>query len=317
MKKIIALIVLMLLIVGCDGQQTDDKTSTGGSGVAFIGGDKGLDIKFNTGAPPEEVYDVNYPFNINVRLENVGETDIPGNEAIVRIKGIFPQDYNVIATDLVKKNVNELRGASLDPQGNPLVGSIDGVEFVNLQANTITGTIYPTILAEVCYPYATKAVAQICILEDLLGSTRKTGETALCEVNDDKETQNSGAPVKVTNVKQSAIGKDKISLSFDVEHVGEGALYKRGVACEPTLQNKNRVTIKVDSNIVGGQMICTGLQGTEGSIELYGNSGNEKRNIVCTQTLPTRIDSEKQIKIDLEYAYEDKVQTKIAVRHTE
>ncbi len=317
MKKIFAIITLVLFMfcaVGCE-EQTNEKTSTGATTKAFIGGNKGLDLKFVEGAPPEEVYDADYPFNINLRLENVGEHDIPANEAEIKIVGIDPADFG--NPEVEKSNTVELRGANLDPQGNEISGSIENIDFENLQASTVTGSVPYTIRGEVCYPYGTTAVSQICVLEDILGTTRKSGEEAFCEVTGDKGVENSGAPVKIENVNQRATGKDKISFSFDIAHTGNGLIFKKDSDCSQGLENKNKVNVKVTSGITGGELSCSGLSaGTEGELALYGEGGKERRTVVCTQSLPTKTDSEKQIKIELDYEYKQHIDTQIIVKNT-
>lgn len=315
MKKVLVLILLMIVLVGCNGQ-TVEKTTDGGDTKAFIGGDKGIDVTFFADAPQDIVYDNNFKFDVSLRVENVGEADIPANQAKIKIRGITPDEYGKTQADFLKTNTEEWNGASLDPQGNEISGSIDNAEFKELQAPEVIGSVQADIIAEVCYPYKTTAVTQICILEDLLGRTRKSGDRPeICEVNEEKGVQNSGAPVKITNVKEAALGEDKIQISFDIEHVGTGGIYKLNSNCEPDNDIKDKVNVKVESGIAGGSMTCSGLSGTEGEIAIYGNSGAEKRTIVCTQTLPTRVDSKKQIKIELEYNYLDSVATEVLIKH--
>ena len=316
MKKYFALImILIILLVGCEGQQSE-VTDTGATSAAFIGGDIGLDMKFIQGAPPVEVYDKGFPFNINVMVQNAGEYDISSGEARIRVVGIVPGDFgNPI---LEKSNLQDLRGASLDPQSNTIDGGLEAVEFSNLQASPVKGSVPYKIRAEACYPYGTNVVTQICILDDLLGTTRKGGETPFCEVNEIKEVENSGAPVKIANFKQTATGKDKITFSFDVVHVGEGTIFKKGNMCVPDVANKNKAYVKVDTGITGGSLTCNGLNsGAEGEITLYGNAGSEKMSIFCVQTLPVRADSNKQINLELEYNYQQHIDTELIVKHTE
>tara|TARA_Y100000034_G_scaffold131804_1_gene193360 strand:+ start:1293 stop:2240 length:948 start_codon:yes stop_codon:yes gene_type:complete len=314
MKKILMLLFVLLFIVGCEENGTTDTTSTGASTSAFVGGDKGLEITFVKGTPPEEVFDSNYPFNINLRLENVGEADIAKDQAIIRVKGISPADFGNVV--LENKNKLDLRGANLDPNGNVVDGGIETIDFADLQASEVTGNVEYPLVGEVCYPYKTKTVAKICILEDLLGKTRKAGEEPLCIPDETKDVENSGAPVKIENFKEVAVAEDKISFSFDIVHVGDGLIFKEEGTCEPKLEDKNKVILKVDSGIENAELKCNELGGgTKGEVNLFGDSKSETRSVVCTQALPERTDSEKQINIEISYRYQDRVESNIIVKH--
>ncbi len=324
-KRIISIIMVgfLLIALGCgdkDKGTTADgggTTSRGGSTDSFIGGDVGLDVKFMEGAPPSEVYDLEYSFGINVRLENQGEYDVPKDSVTLKITGIDPSDFGKNGSALTKTNSEELLGAKIDPQGNEIAGGIANIDFEGLQAKPVTGNVQFNIRSEVCYPYGTTAIAQACILEDLLGTTRKAGEEPFCEVTGEKTVENSGAPVQITSFSQSATGKDKVSFTFEVGHVGEGLLFKNASNCEAGLANKDKVYVKVVSDMP--DLSCSGLSGSnEGEVSLYGEEGGEKRSVVCTQKLAAdRTDSEKQVKITLQYAYKEKVDTELLVKHVE
>ena len=311
-KLMLTILIITVLIMGagCDNE-TESKTSTGGKIHAFIGGDEGLNVMFMEGAPPDEVYDNNYPFSLNVRLENVGEADIDPGQAKIRITGINPSDFG--SPVLVKSVASDLRGAKLDPQGNEIAGGIENLEFTGFQAAPLVGTVEFNIKADVCYPYKTTTIAQICMLEDLLGKTRKANEKPFCEVNADIEFENSGAPVQITDFTETATGQDKVSFTFKIKHVGDGSIYKLGSDCSPEISNKDKVRVKVDTGLPGA-VTCSGIGGNEGEINLFGNNQQELA-VVCNQPLSTdRVDSEKQIKVELTYLYKDSVITPLKVR---
>lgn len=315
MKRLFTiLIMLSLLAVGC-GEQQDDTTRTGAQGKAFIGGTKGLEMTFFADAPPDVVYDKDFPFSIHLKLENVGESDVGSGQATVQVIGIDPKDFGNV--NLKKTNAEELLGAKIDPQGNQIAGGISDIEFSNLQAAPIVGNVEHTVRAEMCYPYSTKAITTYCVLKDLLGTTRKAGETPFCDPNTVRQAENSGAPVQITGVKQSVTGKDKVSLTFDITHVGSGLLYGKNTNCEGTVSNKDKVHVKIISE--GQSVQCSGLGGgIEGDVQLYGTSGKGTRAIVCTLDLTgERTDNEKQIQIELSYDYKQIIDKKIVVRQLE
>jgi len=305
---VIVAILLLMLISGCENKTED-------TGKAFIGGDKGLLINFIDGAPPAEVFDTNYPFNINIKIENVGEWDINNAaDATVEITGIDPKDFSKTAESFVKNADSSLTGAHRNPQGEAVKGTITNVEFPNLQyAGTLAGTSEFTIRANVCYTYGTKINSKICVLEDLLGSKKRTEVTEICDPNTAKDTENSGAPVHVTDFKETAVASDKLSFSFKISHVGTGVISKPNTECSNEIADKDKVIVTVNTGLDG--LSCSGILGggTTGETTLY----NGEREIMCTQQLPSpRGNYEKQISITLQYDYEDHIDKALKVKHS-
>lgn len=306
----ILIICVLFFVFGCEAENGDDKTTVG---KAFIGGNKGLDISFTSGAPPDEVFDVNFPFSINLKLENQGEWDITdANDVTVSIIGIDPQDFGKTASFLIKNSEVPMTGAKLDPQGNKIQGTISNLDFPELQyASSVAGKVEFVIRASACYEYGTKANTKVCILDDLLGVTRKSISEAVCNPNEAKAYENSGAPVQINNVKQTVMGTDRISLSFDIEHVGSGNVFRKGTECSTAISDKDRIYVKVDA---GAGIQCSGIEGGtgEGFTQLF--SG--KRSIICNQQLAAaRGDFEKPITIELEYGYRQHVDKQLTVKH--
>lgn len=307
----ILIICILFFVFGCDEEEEEKRAPTE---KAFIGGSRGLDLSFTEGAPPDEVFDVNFPFSINVKLENVGEWDINNPEDVtLSIIGIDPEDFGKTATFLVKNSPVPMLGAKLDPQGNVIQGAITNLDFPDLQyVSTVAGKVQFIIRASACYEYGTKANTKMCILEDLLGVTRKSIAEAVCNPNEPKSYENSGAPVKVSNVKQTVMGTDRISLSFEIEHSGQGIVFRKGTECSTAIADKDRVYVKVDTGEPGIQ--CSGIGG--GSGEGYTQLFSGKRSIICTQQLQTaRGDFEKPITIILEYGYRQHMDKQLTVKH--
>ena len=113
-KILILLIALSLMVVGCTGTQ-----GTGpGADMSnpFIGGTMGLDVGFLEGSPPAIVFDNGqFPFEVEVVLENIGEWDIDSGEATITIVGVDPEDFNRAGVQVV--NVTEdIPGQEFDPE---------------------------------------------------------------------------------------------------------------------------------------------------------------------------------------------------------
>jgi hypothetical protein len=311
MKKLTAIILIIsisLFIFGCE-QGTESTTQE----RAFIGGEKGLEISFFEGAPPEIVYDKDYPFSIDIKIQNVGEWDVKKQDAIFTIKGLNPEDFGKTLSELTKQSPEDLNGAYRDPEGRAIEGTLTSLEFENLQyQGEVAGTVTFIVRADACYEYGTKAASKICVLEDLLGVTRRTGEKPVCEPNEAKAVENSGAPVHVTNLKETVVAVDKISFTFDVEHVGQGVIHQKNTDCSTEYLQQNKVYVKVDTGISG--LTCSGLEG--GTNEGFTSLFQGKRTILCQQSLPTsRGDFEKPINIELTYGYSEYIDKELKVRH--
>lgn len=310
MKKIalVTLAMVVLFILGCKEEVVEEKPV-----VSFIGGDKGVELSFLPGAPPDVVFDKNFPFSVGIQAENVGEWDITNpKDLTIKLIGINPADFGTSLEALKKDSPTALMGKHLDPAGNVIRGTLVNVEFPDLQYQTeITGSVEYVLRAEACYEYGTKAVSRICILDDLLGVTRKPGEKPICEPNEAKTVENSGAPVHVLSVRESVAGPDKVSLTIEIGHVGSGSVHQRFSECGSEIAQRDRVYVKVDTGLPG--LSCSGLAaGNEGYVTLYGG----KREIVCMQPLPTpRGDFEKPISIELTYGYKDYIDKKLIVKH--
>jgi len=320
-------IALLMLLAGCSESPETGDTSTG----AFIGGDEGVLLGFLEGAPPSEVFDTSSDFSLSIRLENAGENDIIAenydNAPVLRITGIDPADFGTTSSALTKTIDVELMGAKLDPQGNVIQGTIETIDFPtdgsNLQyQGEVSGNVEFKLRASLCYEYVSKAQAKLCVREDLLGTTGKEG---ICDPNADKNIENSGAPVHVSNFIESVMGSNKVAFVFKIKHLGQGNVYQRGLspACDASSHaNRDKVWVEINNPHLGS-MTCSGLGGTgavttgsgntqiQGYTTLYGG----ERSIRCTLELDDPQDLEKVVEIRLKYAYEDYADTTVTVKH--
>jgi hypothetical protein len=141
----------------------------------------------------------------------------------------------------------------------------------------------------------------------------------------------SSAPVQVTNFRQSVIGKDRISFSFDIVLTGNVDIFwDRLSAITPAsgfdaaCPRDARVRRERESNVqveiteipvdpVVQNIQCGGLDGgTIGVVKLV----NNRRTITCTADLvQDRLDLEKTMGIILKYNVLDNRETKVLVKH--
>jgi hypothetical protein len=307
---ILLAITALVLVVGCAPEEIPIEEGV----KAFIGGDRGLDIQFSEGAPPDTVYDKDFPFDINVRIENVGEWSIENSDdATLTIIGIEPASFGKTLSQLTKDSNVPLNGARYDPQGNVVEGTITNINFPDFQYQSeIVGTIELPIVARICYEYGTRANSKICILDDLLGTTRRTGEEPVCDPNENKKVENSGAPVQITSFRESVVGTDSVSFTFVISHIGEGTVTRMNTECSTMIADKDKIYVNIDTGLQG--LRCSGIEG--GGSEGYTTLFTGKRSIICTQPLSTpRGDFEKPISIELKYAYTQHMGETLRVIH--
>jgi len=308
-KYLVTLLILLLavFIAGCKEEEVVPIE-------AFIGGSQGLILEFIENAPPTEVFDIESPFDISVKIENVGEWDIDNPaDATVTISGFDAIDFGKSLQFLTKDAAVPMKGNHPDPLGGIISGSVDVINFEGFQyQERVLGKTDFRIRAEVCYEYGTKVNSRICILDDLLGVTRRGGELPICNPRGDKGIENSGAPVQVTSLVQNVFSSDRIGITFRVQHVGTGSVYQRGTECGTELAKQNKVYVKVNSGIPG--LLCSGIGGgtSEGYVTLY----NGQRDITCTtpQLSTPRGNFEKPINIELRYGYRQYIDQTLTVR---
>lgn len=307
---VLFILTLAIFISGC-GETVEEKKPI----EAFIGGTQGLNLGFLENAPPAEVFDFESPFDIIVKLENAGEWDINSPaDATVTISGIDPVDFGKTLGFLAKDSTSSMKGKHADPAGGIIEGAIDAVDFLGFQyTGTVAGRADFNIRAEACYEYGTNVNSRICVLDDLIGITRRSGETPVCEPRSEKTVDNSGAPVHVTSFVENVFSNDRIGITFRIQHVGTGAVYQLGTECGKELAKQNKVYVKVSTGIAG--LVCSGIGGgtNEGYVTLY----NGQRDITCTtpQLPVARGNFEKPINIELRYGYKQYIDKILTVRH--
>ncbi|OIO66326.1 hypothetical protein AUJ68_01235 [Candidatus Woesearchaeota archaeon CG1_02_57_44] len=314
-KRFLVLLAAMIVIAGCSG---NDNTAATTKQKPFIGGSEGVTMAFISGNPPGEVFDsATYPFDVTLKLENVGEFNVPADQMRVKITGISPADFGVNAADLNKPAPENLDSASIDPQGEIIKGTATYLNFPGLKfMETLPGNTPFNVYATSCYTYGTTGQAMLCMREDVLNE-KDVG----CKVNEKKTTYSSGSPVQVTSFEEAPAGSDKVTFSFMVEHRGTGKVSLHGSSCNAADERVNDKKVFVDvstGNDLSSGLTCSGLQGgtaTSGYITLY---ENEKRQVRCTQSnVPGQVgDFEKRVTINLLFDYEQSVSTPLLVKHS-
>ena len=327
-----SLVILLFLIAGC---QHEGAEQPGSGGRSFVGGNSGLSMYFIENSPPREIFDGGqFPFQVLVLYENVGESDIKAGKLRFTLTGIFPDDFGVTAEDLKAFTKVDVRGVQKDPDGNKIRGGVHQKKFPNNTnefnfTRVITGSQEFPLRLEACYEYSTLAVSSICIREDIARP-----ESGVCRISGTRDVSNSGAPVRVTSVKEGVGGINSVLINFRVEKSGNGEIYlppegKDGPDCPSEYNKRNRVHVNVSTgdpdnaaDTLNSKLYCIGLilddnSRRSGKLILTGGAGT----FSCVQEFSTdtrtktQFDAVKGIQVDLKYQVKESITTKILVKN--
>lgn len=323
-KKILSIMLFAALLVfaGCSSETGAKKS--GYELDSFKGGNEGLVFSFDESMPPSTIKDQGLvPFNVRIMAENKGEYDIPENSAHVRLTGFDKTELNLQDSSMTFAAI-----AGFKKQGdNERPGARQTVMFNNLKymGDIVSGTYNFDMAANVCYPYETRAIAELCISGNTYSSL--DNDYANCEIEGDKKYANSGAPVKIENVKQFSNGQSSIQIQFDIVHsskVGSGTIFERGSldsecnvngkspSSTDAILAKNKVTYHVDTSIPG--LNCEGT-GTNTNTVILSDDTN-RYIVTCLQDTTDQEETfSKLIQLKLEYDYLDRISKTLSVEH--
>ncbi len=325
-KNILLLLSLsmMLLLAGCSSG-TNAKQSGYVLTDSFKGGNTALDISFVDGMPPERIKDNGIgTFDVRLLISNLGEYDVPKDSISVALTGFDLTELGV--TESSKTVPIDLRGFKKQGE-NVIEGAKQFVIFNSLgfKSSIVSGTRDLQISANICYPYETRSVAVACVAGSTLIGVDSKYES--CELEGDRSYANSGAPVKIENVKQYSAGESKILIQFDIVHDGNselGSVYESGSLNSACRVNgnplgsvnaknyENKVKYTIDTGLTG--LSCEGSNTNTNTVLL----GDGTYTVTCEQSTAGLGDAyEKLIRINLEYDYVDRVSKTIKVEHIE
>ncbi|MFH1072115.1 MAG: hypothetical protein V1743_01670 [Nanoarchaeota archaeon] len=320
-SSIIVGLALFAVFILTSCQQQDPNR---GSNLPFIGGSEGLTMDFAPGAPPDEVFDAaQFPFSVNIIIENVGEDDVLPDEAEIRLIGIEPGLFGVSDDDLITVLPQTLRGAVKLADGTERPGDITQVVFPTSDVAQLSyqpdleGTDEIIMRAEMCYDYKTRSTTQVCIKDQLLENIYND---KICVVNEEKLPQNSGAPIHITELRETPQGKNNVNVQFKIEHLGGGLFFKLGTPCDDSITNPNENMVKIKVYFVevpgyeAPPIKCPLFHGeTEGYVNLFQGG---PRTISCTIYGNPDKDRIYQdlLHIDLEYTYLNYIEKPLIIR---
>lgn len=245
--------------------------------------------------------------------------------------GFDPNDFGIPTFDSVKElqPQDDLDSKKKDAEGNIVEGTTTFASFPKgndfFRPRKFSGNTEFTFRADVCYHYKTEANTKVCVLRDMINVRDKS----VCKSTGSRTIYSSSAPVQVSNFRQTVIGKDKLSFSFDVALSGNVEIFwdkqeqkpnnfDSGCPRDPRTRRErdNNVGIEITEipvDPIFSNLKCGGLDGGhKGVVKLV----NRKRTITCTVDLVTdRLDLEKTVGINVFYNVLDNKETKVLVKH--
>lgn len=332
-KRYYILILLVFAIILVSACKRSGAATGGAPKTPFIGGTSGITINFEKDSPPPEVTDDStFGFKTIVRLKNDGEFKVERNKIKINLVGFDPEDFGAQNDDIREQTPeDDLDAKKRDAEGNLIEGTTTFASFPksrdDFTPREFSGNTEFTFRADVCYAYQTKANAKLCVLRDMIN----VRDDSLCKPTQSKTVHSSAAPAQVVNFRQSVIGKDKVSFSFDISLSGNVDIFRDKTDTNPSsgfdsacprdprkrreVENKVKVEVKTipPSDPIVQTPKCGGLDSSNvGVVTLV--SG--KRTITCTADLNTdRVDLEKVVEISLDYNVLDNKETKVLVKH--
>ncbi|MFT4343157.1 MAG: hypothetical protein ACMXYE_00245 [Candidatus Woesearchaeota archaeon] len=318
--KILTLITITfvgVILAGCGAGEG----GTGPSRTPFAGGANGLSLSFMEGAPPNEVFDAgNFPFSINVRVENLGEHTVGQNDGYIEITGINPEDFGKRTDEMLQEFPQDIRGVVKNHEGTVIIGETVTVDFQNLnyERNLRGNWDGPRIRANACYNYETEASTAVCLKQDMLANINSRD---ICSVSGQKPVYNSGAPIHISKVEQTPVSANRIQVQFEIRHVGSAndRIYRYDTECDdrPTNNDKNKVFFEIPEPINGNYAECSGLEeGASGTNAGFVTLPNrEPRVVICAFDVgEIRGGYEQQVTAHLRYRYSQFIERNILIR---
>jgi len=322
-KKNIILILssILLLFIFTSCSKTSDANQNGYDLSSFNGGDDAIVFNFVDSLTPKTVLDNSTQlFNIALTIENKGECDIPENSSYVTLNGFKPEDLGLNLTSKTLIPLRKVRkvGTKIIPGGRTQV-IFNNLKYIN---SIIAGPYPLTIYANICYPYKTFTMGSICIKGDI--NPTENSNSKICDVIGDKKYANSGAPVKIENLKEYVNGRNSVQIMFDIVHTptsNDANVYEsgsidsncniNGVSASNADSNikKDKVRYQVNTGIEG--LNCEGTNSNTNMVTLT----NNRHIVTCIQDTTGQTEYEKPISITLDYDYLDRKPITINVEH--
>ncbi len=318
------LVIALLALSACEGgSKTKGRSSKDVQGI-FLGGSEGVTLSFEENSPPATIFaSSGQSFDIGVVLKNNGESAIAANQAKVKISGLNPSDLDLknpvlSISEEIGKREKTAEGSEITPPD--VYARFPGLQYKVALPQGASKDV--DLRAELCYPYETNVVAELCVLENPLGPNP---EDKVCNFQETVPTANSGSPLRVSQIKENG-RNDEIQFVFTLAHDSAGdegkILYKDGTDCfsddTATVQRaRNLVRVAVDTLGKLQGLKCAGFTETVSDTAGYFKLPNDGKpsSLVCKFPVKNvNTDFSEFININLKYQYKDRVETKLSVK---
>lgn len=250
MKKIIVvfvLVILLILIYGCDQQNPTSSTENFRTGTA------GLTISFISNNPPAKVYIRSSEINtvkVGLDLRNQGAADIKSGNLI--LSGYDP----TIISWPSSQGLPALEGRNAF---NP-VGGFASTEFSGVVNTAALGEAYsPTIMATACYDYSTIAEMSVCIDPDPFVTKPRA-----CNPSNTISGSGQGGPVGISKVDvQPTQGRSIFQVFF--KNFGKGDVFVSKQGTTKCLPKGGGIDERAELNLVYVRKVKVGNKDITGS----------------------------------------------------
>jgi len=313
MKKISVLSLILgiaIILVGCEGGGTGDAPAKS----PYIGGNQGVVATFEPMGIIEDGINTVWTgetFPVHVTVKNKGEVDIVASDTTtkhltVTLKGVDTSLFAITTAESTRDNTAALEGLS---EFNKLGGETTLQFKDNAVVAALTTPYYDAdFYANVDYDYTTyAAVPKVCFKQDLRDET-------ICDISGSKTVYSSGAPIKVTSVREDPAGSDTLALTFDIENVGGGRVTKVGEIFNPRY---DKVGFSLSEAVPPASPVAGTIYWTCTSAGKTGEARlvDGKTQIRCkSTTLPADTLYTKQVILTLDYKYRTVIQQSLRVK---
>lgn len=275
-------IVVIFFFSGCIDFGGGDDTEV----IMFVGGDDALTIDFIGSNPPDRIFQ-NREFDIAMIVRNEGEHLVKAGELSLRLNGA--SDLSVSPDDIIKTNTEDLTQVLKAGEGH-IPGGVEYIGYENLKyvgRNVLTEESPLAISIEACYPYETLTVSTLCVTT--------TADSTICDFLEERELQNSGAPITISSIEQQGNFKEGDTvyshILITMEQNGDGDVYYKNSDCNSlNVYNLSRVTIE---SISLGNDVWT----SKDRCVLDPNFKNPFANIICEPISSDTCEQEPQCMI--------------------
>jgi hypothetical protein len=314
-KKTMIMMFALLMLTAC-GEANNESVGT----TPFIGGTQGVKMEFLDNFPPDRVGDGNQEdFDTIIVLTNRGEAEVEAEDISVRLTGFSPRLFNEQPENLAKNAPELLERNIKNPDGSIIETFPVEVEFgpFNYQER-VQGTQTFPIRAQVCYLYQTNVASSVCVKNDF----RDDEQGDVCTVASTRTAFNSGAPIQVTELRQSAAREDTTRLIFTVSNRDTGDTYSKDSTCEDEGRLKDRVYIKLTGfeESQGEEVNCRSLRSDSGSggsegFVILGEEGSAE--VSCDVKFSERTPRIQPFGIEIDYKYNENIQKDIVIERND